>query len=303
MGLYQGARDEARRINEYLPADVKTADAIVLSHGHLDHCGKLPVATRAGFKGPIYCTPATAEVARVVLNDSAMIQMENIEYLNRRSQRTGADAACIRPRISPRAWPHAKNSLRPKNRSWQRRQLHAFRRRAYSRFGVCFDRMERRRPIAIAPLHRRCRPIQHADPSRSPADPRSRGIPHHRKHLRQRQARPDGGSRPAVSRRREILHRAQEPAAAPQLCRRPHANGALVYPAIHSGKTNPRNPDLRRQPDGRGDQQNPQPVPRELRQAHARGYRHATISSACPASHSPHQSRTASGSTPSPALA
>ncbi|HEX4054801.1 MAG TPA: MBL fold metallo-hydrolase [Tepidisphaeraceae bacterium] len=86
MGIYQGRRDEARRINEYLPADVRTADAIILSHGHLDHCGKLPVATRAGFKGPIYCTPATAEVARIVLNDSAMIQMEDIEYLNRRTR-------------------------------------------------------------------------------------------------------------------------------------------------------------------------------------------------------------------------
>jgi metallo-beta-lactamase family protein len=86
MGMYQGSRDEALRVNQYLSADVKTADAIILSHGHLDHCGKLPVATRAGFKGPIYCTPATAEVSRIVLNDSAMIQMEDIEYLNRRSR-------------------------------------------------------------------------------------------------------------------------------------------------------------------------------------------------------------------------
>ncbi len=86
MGIYQGPRDEARRINEYLPADVRSADAIILSHGHLDHCGKIPVATRAGFKGPIYCTPATAEVARIVLHDSAMIQMEDIEYLNRRTR-------------------------------------------------------------------------------------------------------------------------------------------------------------------------------------------------------------------------
>src|ERR1700677_3987366 len=86
MGLYQSPRDQALRVNQYLPADVKTADAIILSHGHLDHCGKLPVAVKAGFKGPIYCTPATAEVSRIVLNDSAMIQMEDLDYLNRRTR-------------------------------------------------------------------------------------------------------------------------------------------------------------------------------------------------------------------------
>ena len=171
MGLYQGSRDEARRINEYLPADVKTADAIVLSHGHLDHCGKLPVATRAGFKGPIYCTPATAEVARMVLNDSAKIQMENIEYLNKRSERTGNHAALFAQRYSRCTGIDAENPLRPENRSGQGCQRDTFRRRAHSRLGVRFDRMGRRRPIAIVAFHRRYRAIQHADPSRSAAVP------------------------------------------------------------------------------------------------------------------------------------
>jgi len=85
MGMYQGSRDEQRRINSYLPADVKNADAIILSHGHLDHCGKLPVAIRAGFNGPIYVTPASAEVARIVLNDSAKIQEEDVQHLNQRT--------------------------------------------------------------------------------------------------------------------------------------------------------------------------------------------------------------------------
>lgn len=88
MGMYQGSREEARRINQYLPADVKTADAIVLSHAHLDHCGKLPVAVRDGFSGPIYCTPATAEVTRIVLNDAAKIQQEDADHLNRHARRT-----------------------------------------------------------------------------------------------------------------------------------------------------------------------------------------------------------------------
>ena len=85
MGMYQGAREEARRINQYLPADVRSADAIILSHGHLYHCGKLPVATRAGFAGPIYVTAASAEVARIVLEDAAEIQQEDVRHLNQRA--------------------------------------------------------------------------------------------------------------------------------------------------------------------------------------------------------------------------
>src|SRR6266545_3539305 len=87
MGMYQGAREQARLFNHYLPDDAKSADAIILSHGHLDHCGKLPVAIRAGYKGPIYVTPASAEVARIVLMDSAKIQEEDADYLNRRARR------------------------------------------------------------------------------------------------------------------------------------------------------------------------------------------------------------------------
>jgi metallo-beta-lactamase family protein len=90
MGLYQGSRDEARQINQTLPAEVKSANAIILSHGHLDHCGKLPVAVRHGFAGPIYCTPATAEVARVVLMDAAKIQEEDNSYLDHRARQPDA---------------------------------------------------------------------------------------------------------------------------------------------------------------------------------------------------------------------
>jgi metallo-beta-lactamase family protein len=110
MGMYQGPRDEALRINQYLPADVKSADAIILTHGHLDHCGKLPVAQRAGFKGPIYCTPATAEVARIVLNDSATIQLEDIDYLNRRS-RSPQDRT-LSPLYRPQDIPAVLNLMR-----------------------------------------------------------------------------------------------------------------------------------------------------------------------------------------------
>lgn len=89
VGMYQGPRAEARRLNNWLPDDAAKADCIILSHGHLDHCGKIPVLTRAGFSGPIYCTPATAEVARIVLEDSAEIQEEDALYLNRRDRAPG----------------------------------------------------------------------------------------------------------------------------------------------------------------------------------------------------------------------
>src|SRR5437016_13553650 len=71
LGMYQGEREKAKLLNNLLPDGAARVDAIILSHGHLDHCGKIPVAVRAGYQGPIYCTPATAEVARIVLADAA----------------------------------------------------------------------------------------------------------------------------------------------------------------------------------------------------------------------------------------
>src|SRR3954451_14438777 len=89
LGLYQGPREEARRINSMLPENFNRIDAIILSHGHLDHCGRLPVLARQGYAGPIYCTPAPAEVARIVLADAARIQEEDADYLNRRGRAPG----------------------------------------------------------------------------------------------------------------------------------------------------------------------------------------------------------------------
>jgi metallo-beta-lactamase family protein len=93
--MYQGPREESRRINQWLPEEARSADALILSHGHLDHCGKIPVLTRAGFSKPIYCTAATAEVARIVLEDSAQIQEEDATYLNRRGR--PAEEPVIKP--------------------------------------------------------------------------------------------------------------------------------------------------------------------------------------------------------------
>jgi metallo-beta-lactamase family protein len=73
-GMFQGLRELVDRNWSPPPVDPKRLDAVVLSHGHLDHCGYLPALSQQGFTGPIYCTAATAEVAGLVLRDSAHLQ-------------------------------------------------------------------------------------------------------------------------------------------------------------------------------------------------------------------------------------
>lgn len=114
VGLYQGARADARIRNAYLPEGMLKADAVILSHGHLDHCGKLPILTRAGYQGPIYCTPPTAEVARIILEDSAKIQLEDVEHLNLRMHGPGQTPA--QPLYSPADVPGVLRLFKRVNR-------------------------------------------------------------------------------------------------------------------------------------------------------------------------------------------
>ncbi|MFO0849754.1 MAG: MBL fold metallo-hydrolase [Gemmataceae bacterium] len=81
-GLYQGKREEARTRNAHFPFHPRQIDAVVVSHAHIDHCGNLPTLVRQGFRGPIYCTPPTRDLLRVMLRDSAKIQEEDAAHLN-----------------------------------------------------------------------------------------------------------------------------------------------------------------------------------------------------------------------------
>ena len=82
-GLFQGHRAESRSKNERLRCEPKSLDAVILSHAHMDHCGNLPSLVKAGYRGPIFCTPATADVASLMLDDSVKIQKEDAKYLSR----------------------------------------------------------------------------------------------------------------------------------------------------------------------------------------------------------------------------
>lgn len=88
-GLYQGKRDEANERNSQLPFAAKSIDACVLSHAHMDHSGVLPVLTKSGFEGHIYCTSATRDLSAVMLRDSAHIQESDATYLNKRNAERG----------------------------------------------------------------------------------------------------------------------------------------------------------------------------------------------------------------------
>ena len=88
-GLFQGRREEANQRNRNFPFDPKSIDAIILSHAHIDHSGNLPGIVRQGFRGPIYCTPATRDLCEVMLADSAHIQEKDVEFVNKKREKHG----------------------------------------------------------------------------------------------------------------------------------------------------------------------------------------------------------------------
>jgi metallo-beta-lactamase family protein len=83
-GFFQGPRAQSRTKNEQFHCRPKALDGVILSHAHIDHCGNLPGLYRAGFRGPVFSTEATADIAELMLLDSAKIQAEDARYLSRR---------------------------------------------------------------------------------------------------------------------------------------------------------------------------------------------------------------------------
>src|SRR4051812_33861729 len=82
-GLFQGMKELRLRNWAPLPVDPASIDAVILTHAHLDHCGYLPRLVAGGFRGRIFCTPATKELCSLVLPDSAHIQEEDARDANR----------------------------------------------------------------------------------------------------------------------------------------------------------------------------------------------------------------------------
>ena len=93
-GIFQG-RDEDRRNSEPFPFDPTTVDALLLTHAHLDHSGRIPLLVKRGFKGKIYATTPTLELCEILWRDSARLMREEAEWKTRKNRRKGL------PSVSP----------------------------------------------------------------------------------------------------------------------------------------------------------------------------------------------------------
>ena len=88
-GMFQGNKDLQRQNYDYFSFNPRQYDILLLTHAHLDHCGRIPKLVKNGFRGRIYCTDATRDLALVILMDAAKIASQDTEHENRRRAKEG----------------------------------------------------------------------------------------------------------------------------------------------------------------------------------------------------------------------
>lgn len=94
-GQFQGGRVQDELNYEDFPFDPAEVEVVILSHAHIDHCGRIPLLVKRGFRGKIYCTDATADLLDIMLKDSGYIHEKEAEWQNRKNSRAG------RPMVEP----------------------------------------------------------------------------------------------------------------------------------------------------------------------------------------------------------
>lgn len=88
-GAFQGKRRESDEKNRNFDIEADKIESVILTHGHYDHCGLLPMLNKKGFTGNIYATPATRDIANLIMMDSARIQARDAEFLAKQAAKKG----------------------------------------------------------------------------------------------------------------------------------------------------------------------------------------------------------------------
>ena len=88
-GMFQGKRKKSDEKNRNFDINPDLLESVILTHGHLDHCGLLPLLTKRGYKGNIYSTPATRDIANLVMMDSARVQSRDAQFLRKQAAKKG----------------------------------------------------------------------------------------------------------------------------------------------------------------------------------------------------------------------
>ncbi|MCS7263872.1 MAG: MBL fold metallo-hydrolase [Armatimonadetes bacterium] len=96
-GIFQGGEERHIRNRQPFPFDPQKVKAVLLSHAHLDHCGRLPLLVKAGFKGKIFATDATCDLTKIVLLDAAKLQEEDAAWKIKRLKKKGEDWSWVSP--------------------------------------------------------------------------------------------------------------------------------------------------------------------------------------------------------------
>lgn len=88
-GFFQGRSVDANNMNQHFGFEPNKVHYLILSHAHIDHSGNIPFLVKSGFSGPIFCTPATLDLCKVMLKDSAHIQENDLKHVNKRRLKRG----------------------------------------------------------------------------------------------------------------------------------------------------------------------------------------------------------------------
>lgn len=88
-GMFQGLGKDTDNLNLQFGFEASKVNYLVLSHAHIDHSGLIPRLVNQGFKGKIFCTPATKDLTEILLEDSATIQRDDIKFINKKGLNKG----------------------------------------------------------------------------------------------------------------------------------------------------------------------------------------------------------------------